>query len=143
MAEIRIRVKNANRIARLELRWVVNIPNEFGSGYWGNDVLMDAGRCLTDGESIESYRSSDIFKNYRSREEIMRHATTIDFANHTASDLHYQGFLDQLPTYLRPMGRISQNEFNEKRISNWGWAIRMSIREEFRNQGIKMEKQKK
>ena len=71
---------------------------------------------------IKSFRACDIFKNYRLKGEIMRHAAPIDFANHTESDLQDQCFCDHFPPYLWPINRISQNEFNGKRSSNWGVA---------------------
>ena len=94
-----------------------------------NVVLMGAGQGLTGGELINSFRASDIFKNYRFKEEIMRHAATIDFANYTESDLQDRGFREKFPTYLRPINRILRNGFNGKRSSNWGYQIRMIIRE--------------
>ena len=72
---------------------------------------MEEGRCLTDGELIKSFRTSDIVKNFRLREELMRHAETIEFANHTESDIQDQGFREKFPTYLGQINRISQNEF--------------------------------
>ena len=64
-----------------------------------SDVLMEAGRCLTDSELVKSFSDSDILKSYRLKEEIMRRAATIDFVNHTESDLQDRNFRDQFPTY--------------------------------------------
>ena len=51
----------------------------------------------------------------------MRRAATIDFVNHTESDLHAQGIRDQFPMYLRPINRIAQTEFDDRKSSNWGY----------------------
>ena len=80
---------------------MVKIPNEVASGCWRNDVPMEACQCLAGGELINSVRDIDIFKNYRLKEELMRHTATIEFVTHTESDLQDQGFCDQFPTYLR------------------------------------------
>ena len=87
-----------------------------------NDVWMEAGQCLTDGWLIKAFRTSDIFKRYRFIEEAMRRATAIDFVTHTESDLDDQILRGNSPTYLRSISRISQNEINEKRRSNW-WTV--------------------
>ena len=56
---------------------MVKTPNGFANGYWvKNDVLMGAGRGLTDGDLVKSFRDSDIFTNYLVKEEIMRRAAT-------------------------------------------------------------------
>ena len=104
---------------------------------------MEACQGLTDGELVKSCGSSAIFKNYRIKEEIRRHAATVDFANRTESGLQDQGFLGQSSTYLRPINRILQNEFNDQRISNWGLAdtydhtrrIPQSVNRNGRNRG--------
>ena len=95
-------------------------------------------RCLKDGELIKSFRASDSFKNYRVKGEIMRRTATIDFANRTEGDLQDQGWRDQFPSYLMPISRIAQNEFNGQHIPNWGWQIRMVIHEECRKHRIAM-----
>ena len=89
-----------------------------------NDVLMEEGQGLTDGGLIKAFRRSEIFKNYRLREEAMRRTATIDFVTHTHIDFHDKGIRDQFPTYLRPcqLIGISRNEFNEHKSSNWGLA---------------------
>ena len=79
---------------------------------------MEERRGLPDGELIKSVRASDIFKNYRPGEEIMRHAATADFANHTESGLHDQCSLGQFAMYLSSTNRISQNGYNEQHSSN-------------------------
>ena len=99
---------------------MVKTPSEFGNGFGRNDAMAEAGRCLADGGVLESFRASDISKNYRQREreELMRETETVEFVNHTASDLQDQGLRGQSPTYICSIYRISQNEFYEQRISN-------------------------
>ena len=47
---------------------MVKTPSEFGNGFGRNDAMAEAGRCLADGGVLESFRASDISKNYRQRE---------------------------------------------------------------------------
>ena len=84
MSEIRHRVRNANRIAPTELGEGGKNPEGISGWMLGkNDVSKEAGQGLTDGELIKAYRSSDILKNYRLREEAMRRTKPIEFVTHT------------------------------------------------------------
>ena len=57
----------------------------------------EEGKGLTGGELIRSFRASDIFKNYRLKEELMRRTASIEFVNHTEGDPRDQGYRDQFP----------------------------------------------
>ena len=76
LAEIGSHVKDVNRIAKLELGGGKNpegIPERLLSK---NGVLMEECHGLAGGVSIKSFKASDIFTNYRFKEEIMRRAAT-------------------------------------------------------------------
>ena len=96
-------------------------------GIWGwllgkNNVLMEEGQGLTGGGLIKAFRTSDIFKNYRLNEEVLRRTTYIDSVTRTESDLDGQSSRGDFPTYLRSISRILQNEFNDQQSSIWGPA---------------------
>ena len=112
---------------------------EFGNGRCGrNGVLREEGQGLTDGELIKSLRASDIFKNYRIKEQLVRNTAAVEFVSHTESYLKDQGYRGQFPTYVRPINRILRNWFHEQQCSNCGWLIRMIIHEGCRTSGITM-----
>ena len=87
-----------------------------------NDVLKGAAQCLTYGELIKEFRTSDILKNYRFKEEAMRRTTSVEFVTHTEAGREDRRFRDKFQTYLRSFNRILKNEFNEQQSSNWGPA---------------------
>ena len=98
LAEIRSRIKNADRISKLELLGGGEKPDGIWEWLLGkNDVLMEACQGLVGGALINAFRSSDVFKNYRFREEIMRRATAIDFVTHTESVRRDQDFRAESP----------------------------------------------
>ena len=83
---------------------------------------MEAGQCLPEGELIKSFRATDIFKNCRIKEELMRHTATVESVNHAESDIQDQGFRNHFPTCLMPISRILGNGFYEQKSSNLGLA---------------------
>ena len=91
-------LENANRISHLDLGGCGKNPEEIWELLLGkNDVLMEACQGLVGGALINAFRSSDVFKNYRFREEIMRRATAIDFVTHTESVRRDQDFRAESP----------------------------------------------
>ena len=68
-SEIRHQIRGLAQIAPTELGEGGANPEGVWGGWLGNnDVSMEEGPGLARGELIKAFRTSDIFKNYRSRE---------------------------------------------------------------------------
>ena len=121
LSEIRHQIKSVGYIAPVALGGGGAGPEGLLGRLLGkNGDSMEARQGLTDRELIKEFRTIGIAANCRYREASMRRDPPIDFATHTESDLDGQSFRGRFPTYLRPISRISRNEFNEKQIANWG-----------------------
>ena len=93
MYEIWHRVNISGETAHIELGEGGTIPDGICEWLLGrNGVLVEACQGLTDGELIKSFSTSDIFKNYRFREEAMRRTTPVALDTHTESYLDEQSF---------------------------------------------------
>ena len=123
LSGLRHPIKSSGEISPIELGAGGTNPEGISEWLLGkNDVLVGAGRGLADGGLIKALRTIDILKHYRVRGGEIRRTTSIHLDTHTESDLGRQCLSGDFSTYLRPINRISQDEFNEKQIPNWGPA---------------------
>ena len=113
LADIRNRIIALDRAAPPELGKSCRTPE--GLRGWlleKNDVLTDDGRGLTDGEIIESPRSSKILDTYQFSNGIIRQSATMDSPERMGRDEQDLEFRENFPAYLRTTDRHIQHEFN-------------------------------
>ena len=93
-------------------------------GLWGrllekDDVLVEAGRGLSDSELIKAFRASNVVRTYRFKREVTRQSMAVDFPAHLERGSEGQESCGDSPSYLRTIDRQLRSELNGGN-SRWG-----------------------